>query len=776
MNFETYGGIQKVTRTIPMMNGREFASYMNAYLASERPNQPAPFNLDTIGVGTDWQKEIMRAGMLQNYQLNISGGNDVVTYSVIGGYYKNNGIIINSDFWRGNLRSNLNFNISPKLNAGVNLALGRNSSNRPISGYDSPLELALQYSPIGKPYNADGSYGTAAIVPGQNFARLGNPLANVKEVTDRTTAQTQFADAYVSYAIIPHLTLKVSGGVYLEQSNRERYFPKFINLANGDALIASGSSDSWVNENILEYKNIFKKHYLNVVAGFTQQAGTWKYLNSETTNFSSDYFGVNNLGAGSVVVPPVNDKQSWALLSYLARINYTFDGKVLLTLTNRYDGSSKFGSNKKWGNFPSIAMGYRLGEESFIKNLHLFDELKIRVSYGFTGNSEIGSYGSLTRIVSANPIFSGQIVTGLAPSNIRNDNLKWESTRQADIGLDVNLVKNRISFTADYYYKRTKDLLLNLRIPSQSGYVSGFVNSGELENKGLEFSLNTKIINKKNLSWNVGGNISFNRTKVLGLGGQNQFRTINGPLYGEWQMQSGMVKVGEPLGIFWGYIADGIFADQAAIQAYTTKVNGTDVMIQPNATPGDVRYVDVNGDGKISADDQTKIGNPAPKFIWGTNTYLVFKKFDLAMQWAGVYGNQIANVISIEKLGMKIQSNLYQRANNYWTPINTNTDIPRVNSTNALHGWFSTRHVENGSFARLQNFSIGYNVGQVKWGGVQLNNARVYVAGQNLITITHYSGYDPEVSALGQSPLNSGYDLAAYPRARIFLIGFQLGF
>jgi TonB-linked SusC/RagA family outer membrane protein len=477
----------------------------------------------------------------------------------------------------------------------------------------------------------------------------------------------------------------------------------------------------------------------------------------------NDIQGYSNLGAGSVTLTPSSSVGTWGLESYLARANYNYRDKYLFTVTGRYDGSSRFGANHRFGFFPSASAAWRLIEESFVQNLNTFSDLKLRVSYGLTGNQEgIGNYPSTALLATQNYVLGNAIATGVAPSQIANPDLKWETTAQADIGLDVSFFNDRLSLTADVYQKRTRDLLLKITVPGESGYTSALKNVGKVENKGIEIGINTRNLTGV-FTWTTSLNFSSNRNTVLDIGNVSQILAGQVANVGQ-NLSSGIIRVGAPLGSFYGYVTDGIFqvGDNIASSA------------QPTAKPGDRRYKNLNNDKVIDDADRQIIGRAQPKFLGGITNTFAYRGVELTVFLQGVYGNDILNANRFEMEYLTGLNNQDRDMLNRWTPENPDTDIPRA-TTNRPPNRISTRQIEDGSYLRLKNIQLAYNFPRELMSRVKLQSLRVYASMQNYVTWTHYSGYDPEVSRFGQENVSQGFDYGSYPAAKSVMFGLQVG-
>jgi TonB-linked SusC/RagA family outer membrane protein len=469
------------------------------------------------------------------------------------------------------------------------------------------------------------------------------------------------------------------------------------------------------------------------------------------TGFQFDDFGTYNMGAAAITNPNQSYKIKSTLLSYLGRVNYIFDDKYIITFTGRADGSSRFGENNKWGFFPSGAIAWRVSNEEFMKPVSFVNDLKIRTSYGMTGNQEIGVYNSISRFSPVQGVMGNPNVAyvGYVPTSLANQDLKWEINKQLDFGFDLSVFNNRVSLTADYYEKRTEDLLANLPIPGSSGFSSILINSGSIENKGFEVALNSTIIDKKDFKWTLGSNISRNDTKVLKLAvATKQFfaPSIPSPL----DRPVNIIREGEVLSAFWGYKEDGL----------TEK--------------GDIKYKDINGDGKIDGNDQTILGSPFPNLIYGFNSNMNYKGFTLTVFLQGVAGVKVfnSNDFLIANSMTRI-SNQLEEVNNRWTIENPNPNAkyPRASTTQLL---LSDRFVQDADYLRLRNILLSYDLPVSKLGINWLEGAKIYVSGQNLLTFTNYHGYDPEVSQTGSNSLIKGLDRGSYPANKTFTLGFNL--
>ncbi|NID09201.1 SusC/RagA family TonB-linked outer membrane protein [Fibrivirga algicola] len=760
VSFDAYYGLQQVNKQIPLLNATDFAIVANEY--QRNLNRPIPYpDPQSYGQGTDWQKASFRVAPIQNYQIGFNGGDAKTQYAISGNYFRQEGIILGSDLQRGSIRVNLDRHISDKFKIGTSFNASRTTNQQITSDTDvnsnstqGSVSSLITTPPTSPVYDQNGNYSRFFDANG-NF--VINPIARLLEVTNQSKTSRILGNFFADYQILNGLSARVSIGADQISIKEDYYLPASIQDVNVDAVARQGfiQSFSWLNENTLTYQRTFaQKHAFTGLLGFTRQAFTRESARAGAQRFVNDILGDNSLGSGALTLPAQSARTDWALESYIGRVNYGFQDRFLVTLTGRIDGSSRFGADNKYSFFPSGSVAWRLSEEKFVKPLTFISDLKLRVSYGRTGNQEIPQYRSLAALGNSNYPVGGVINSGLAPTRISNPNLKWESTDQFDVGIDAAFLSNRIQFTADYYYKKTIDLLLDVAIPNSSGFASALQNVGSTQNKGIEMALNTVNVDRK-FKWRTSANITFNRNKVLNLGGD--IERPSGQASPSSQIQnSGILRVGEPVGIFYGYVSDGLFQTQDQIKA-----SG-----QPAALPGDRRYKDINGDGLLNANDRTILGYAQPKFFYGFTNNFSYKNFDLSVFFQGVQGNSILNL----NLSSEI-NNSVPEAKNRWTPTNTNTDVPRT----PTNGRVVDKLVEDGSFLRLRNVTFGYNLPKNVSTAAHLRSVRLYVSAQNWLTVTKYTGYDPEVSAFGQDNLSIGVDRGSYPVAKTFTFGLNIG-
>ena len=756
-------GFQKLRKKYDVLNATEFAQLKNDAMYDIDPSggkyqYKSAEEVAALGTGTDWQDLAYRTAVVTNHQLSISGGSEKTRYSVSGNYFNQDGILRNTGFNRLSTRVNLDSKISDRFTVGFNLTASKTKSK--VSPTSTTFAI-LQEPATATAYEEDGSY---TYDPGFETA-VRNPIASLDLETNKSRSYKLLGTAFGEYEVIKNLKLKVLFGTDVDNTKDYHYVPSSLyeGVSNGgSATIGVVDQSSWLNENTLTYGfDINKKHHFDVLAGFTQQESKTEIVRANSYNYVSDFYEYNSLQSGAVAGQPYSYSATHSLLSLLARANYNFDQRYYVSASIRRDGSSRFGKDKKWGTFPSIGLSWSATNESFFKPYkRLFSNFKVRASYGVTGNQEIGNYQSLSTLSSTHYIFGNQLVVGYVPDRIQNDDLGWETTKQFDLGVDVSFLKDRLNFTADYYYKKTTDLLLEVAIPYTTGHDVSLQNYGSVGNRGFEFAVNSKNFIGQ-FKWNTSANISFNRNKILSIGGTSD-SYITTSYY--WAY---ILKVGQPLGTFYGAVYDGVLQEGEE----ETKGNYT---YNQTAKAGDRLFKDFNDDGKFSnADDRTIIGNAQPDFTFGISNSFEYKGFDLNFLINGSVGNDIAN---INKVRLSLYSGLQNavgEARNHWTSDNPSSTISRAKSEGATV--FSTEYIEDGSFVRLKNITLGYTFPTNWVKSIGLSYLRLYASATNLWTITNYSGYDPEVTS-ADNALTAGTDYGAYPSAKTFNFGVEIKF
>lgn len=779
LDFESYYGVQEVSNKLDLLNAQQFGELVNE--AKINAGQlPVYVNPQNLGSGTDWQEELFRVAPMQNYQLSFSGGNDKTQYAISGGLFDQKGVIVNSNFRRYSFRSNITTQLSDRFSVGTNLAFSRTQGNTINTGlqFITPGVVggALGMNPILPVYDPTrkGGYTYENTIAGQVGTVIGNPVAEAKEHESLSTSSRVLGNIEGSYRIAKGLTFKTSFGVDAIFSKDRVFAPAWLKASEGsrgEAGIANLEALTWLNENTLTYvKDLREKDNLNVVLGYTLQEFQNEYINSYVFDIPDDKLGYHNLSGALNPQAPTNGETRWSMLSYLGRAQYSLTGKYIFTLTGRLDASSKFAEQNKYSFFPSAAVAWRIIDEPFMQNTELFSDLKLRTSIGIIGNQAIVPYQSLPLTAPRGEgVFNNG--TGYAfyissqPIEFNNPDLKWETTRQFDLGIDASFFAGRLSMSLDYYEKHTYDLLLSTPISSTSGFELTTLNIGNVENKGFDLEINSYNTSSSSaVKWNSALNFSINKNKVTKLATDNDVNLGSGLI----------LREGEPIGTFYGYQFEGIFqtneeADASPVFSQQTGAN--------KAVAGDRKYRDINGDGVISEADRTILGNALPDFTWGLNNNIEYNNFSLSFFIQGSHGNQMANLNSSALEDFRGINNVSAEAGlNRWTPTNPSNRYPRALANRIVDvGTFSSTMVEDASYVRLKNVTLGYNLPSSLLQRISVRNIRVYVSATNLLTITDYSGFDPEGSSYGTATAYPGVDQGRYPLTKTYLLGLNIG-
>lgn len=807
----TYNGsfsVQQINNKIDMMDPYEFVKLQSEIITKSEMNKTYFSPLKENGGETirdqeyyrnvpyyDWQDEIFRSALTHNHYASLAGGKDGTRYSASLSYLNQEGVIMNSDFERYQGRMSLDQKISDRITVNMNANYTRAITNgaSPSSTVSSATS-SLMYSVWGyRPVTWDGTdllnslYDPA--VDQANDYRF-NPILSSREEYRKRIEDNLVANAFVEYKILNGLKAKISAGYRLKNVLNEQFNnskTRYGNASRSEGVNASmrtEESRSWLNENILTYVKTFnKKHSFNALVGMTFQGDYYKYYRMDVQQITNEALGMSGMDEGT----PTKIESSLSeakLMSYLGRLNYNYDGRYYLTASFRSDGSSKFLGDNRWGYFPSGSVAWNFNREAFVEEASSWlSNGKLRASWGLTGNnrvSDFAAYAKLYSSVTTEYPFGNSYYPGYALSSLPNADLKWETTEQFNIGLDLGFLKDRISLTVDVYNKVTRDLLLNADLPFTSGFSTAFKNIGKMQNRGLEFTVETQNIKTKAFSWSTNFNISFNRGKILDLNAGQETLLSTVSFDNGYQTPSYIAQVGQPVGLMYGFIYDGTYKyedfDQTAAGTYILKANvpnnGGD---RSSIKPGTAKYKDINGDGSVNDDDRTIIGRGHPLHTGGFTNNFTYKDFDLSVFFQWSYGNDLinANRLLFENGEPRKDTNMFASYVNRWTPENPESNIPAVRGQGPKV--FSSRVIEDGSYLRLKTLSLGYNVPRSvlkKW---TMSSARVFISADNLLTFTSYSGYDPEVS-VRNSALTPGFDYSAYPRAYNFSLGLNIGF
>lgn len=796
INVDSYYGTQSSWKKLDLLNRDQYIKYGTALLTAAGQPVPGRFsNMSTpiydgatqtfAQTDTDWQDVMFRAAPITDNQLSISGGNAMSRFYTSVGYFKQDGILPFTNYNRQSFRINSDHKISKFLTIGQTLLAATDFRRSERDGGGRSLVMNIMrmtpYWPERDPTKIGGFSTTAQ---GLDATDPENPLRVAEQEqqfqTDRGVKMLGTLFAEVRFT--DYLRYRFNFGADFAYSRFNGFLPIY-NDGNRSRNIATVNENrneyfSTVLTNQLTFEKTFGKHYVNVTAVAEQQNSNSRGISASgqrPDNNIQVIQGVSNPNGNSTL-------SQNSLISYVGRLNYEFGGRYLIGASIRRDGSSKFAPGRKWGTFPAVSAGWRISEEGFMKGVSAISELKIRGSYGQTGYNAIGDYDWQPLIQANNTIypFGNQNQQGSFFNRLGNSDLSWEVTTMSNIGLDASLLNNRVTFSAEVYSRQTDGLLLSVPLPESMGYsVNPLANVGSMRNQGFELSAGYNY-SGKDFKWSLNGMFDMTRNKVLSLATPNA--TINSGSNADFGgFDITRTQVGSPIQSFYGWVVDGIFQSKEDVEKYNAIDGNAASFYQNNKTAaGDIRFRDLNGDGKIDASDRTFLGSFIPKFSYGLNWSGTYRNFDFTMFFQGVQGNKIFNGTKVIGQGMLRLFNATTDVLNAWTPQNTNTDVPRAISGDPnQNSRTSDRFIEDGSYLRLKNFSIGYTLPAATVGkltGNVLSRTRVYVSSQNLLTFTKYTGYDPEVSSKNYNLLNNGIDYAQYPQARTIMVGLNLSF
>ena len=761
-------GVSKVRKTLDLLNAEQWGDlYLDlATDAQKTATGVTPAVVSTWGAGTDWQDALFRTATTQQHQLSISGGSDVERFLISANYTDQEGVIRGTDFTRLGARINYerdifkNVTVGLKSNVSKSTQKGSYSFGSYSNGFSGILEQALRTSPAVPIYNSDGSYNYANPFEAGDFVRSGqtpNPIADLSEVDAETKVDNVLVSVFGAWEIIPGLRLRVQGSTDIINTRQNFFGPSTSTAGFNTEGYASIGSKRWESDQVeatLTWNKKWNKHEIEVLGGYTYQQEKSENVLAASANFANENLGFHSLQAGSQLITPESSFVTSALYSGIGRVNYSLLDRYHLTATLRADGSSRFAKNKKWGWFPSLGFSWNVNEEKFLKGVKWLEDLKIRASIGTVGNQEIGDYRFLSTYAATHYYFgSGTKNAAYYRSGLGNDDLKWETTTSYDLGFDLSILKGKLNFVFDYYHKKTSDLLLSIPVEQTTGFSSQLSNVGNVTNDGVEFAVNATLIQQKDLSWNASANIAHNKNKVTSLGTQ-QDEIING--------NQTIIRVGEALGTYYGWVFDGVVQAGDDLSKVPAPSNKT------NVEYGDAKFVDQNGDGVVDqANDRVVLGSAQPKFTYGFASQLRYKNWDLSFNFQGSYGNKLYNQLEQALESPNASYNASAKLANRWSESNPSTTIPRAYALNLYNSYLDSRFIEDASYLRLKNIQLGYNFKPRFQNGTKLG-VYLYASAQNLLTITNYSGFDPEYS---------GYvDRGTYPTARTFTFGVKLSY
>lgn len=769
--YNTFYSIASVRRELDLVNAAQYAETVNANRVALGGNtvfsDAEISNFRSTG-GTDWQDEIFKNGFAQNHVISISGASENVDYYLSGNVTDQEGIVLNTGYTRYSLRSNINTKLNEKISVGVNAFLAREESNpTTLNGLDSPIFSAQLFAPVLPVFDDNGIYSqpSGSFGPPTQF----NPVGVAKEPINQNISNTVSVNANFEYKIFDALTLTVRGAYRSVDLENSAYNNQ---LASNKTQLESASITNQrnltlQNTNQLTFTpNIGEDHRLTITGVLEQQYERNNGGTAASTGFLTDGVTFNNLALGANPQVPTSFHDERSLLSYVGRLSYAYDNRYSLNLTARSDGSSVFGANNKRGFFPSAGFAWNISNEQFLEDSETIDNLKLRASYGIIGNQNIDPFLSLARLSTTIAILGsgGPSVGVIQAPTAANPNLKWEQTKQFNVGLDFDLFENRLNVIADYYEKTTEDLLLFVPLPGTSGVDNILRNIAEVENKGFEFYLGGTPIKAGKFSWDSGFNIAINKNKVLSLDGDRDEIPVAGvnslPNFGNvlW------LEVGESIGQMRGFVQDGVWQSSEAAEA---AIYGS--------FPGAPKYLDINNDNQINGEDVAVIGSALPDYTFGWNNTFRYGNLDLNIFIQGVKGNDIYNLGRVrsdrtsgdaDATGIAILDR--------WTPQNEATNVPSFEGTNSREELQSSRWLEDGSYIRFKNIALGYNFPSDVLNRINLSQARFYVSGTNLITFTDYTGFDPE--STNQVDTQAGLDTSSYPSQKTITVGVDLRF
>lgn len=760
INLHSSYSFQREINRLHLLNAREFAQYIN-----EARNADF-YDLDSVKTNTDWQDLIFRPGYTQNHQLSISGGSEKIKYYVSGVYFGQDGVVKNSGFDRLSLASNLKFEIARNFNIVLNSSIqnikqslvptqtGGGATNEGV------VAAAERFDPNLGITDENGVYTTSKV----GIAAFANPMAIITgRVEERKKSSIQ-ENVKAVWDITEALTFNSTFGMVIETQHDGAYDSHITNTGiNMDGLgrLSYSRQSNYLTEQYLNYRyNKKEKNSFDLTAGYSYQKFENESFGASSAGFISDVLSYWDLGAGTNLQAPSSNYTESKIASFYGRLNYNYDRRYFFTFTGRFDGASQFSAGNKWSFFPSGAFSWNISNEKFYPQNSILSVVKFRASYGLTGNQAIGPYESLARISPTFFVLNNASVSSVRPSAIANKDLTWETTAQLDVGFDFELAQGRIDVAADYYYKKTHGLLFSVPIPAFSGYQNRLENLGEIGNKGIELQITSDNLVGA-VKWSTSLNLTFNQNKVLSLPNNGaDIIYASAPSF-TGAVENSILRVGHPVGSFYGYVYEGVYQNGDKIipgGSFETSAGGE-------------KFADLSGDGVLDSKDRAIIGNPNPNVIWGINNDFSYKGFSLNIFFQGSQGGDILNLVNMELDRLSGNSNATTAALDRWTPEHTKTDVPKAVAGRVPRT--STRFVENATYTRLKNVSLGYNIASISISKLNIKSAYIYVSGQNLLTFTKYSGVDPEV-AYKSSNTNLGLDFGSYPNTISYTLGVNL--
>ena len=753
-------GFDQLQRTLPLLKAYQFASLHNEMMANAgQPQNPAFADPKALGDGTDWMSELWQFAPTQNYSLSYSGGTQKSNFYVSGAFYDQKGIIKTTAYRRITLQFNHDTQLLNWLKFGHKLSLNHDIK----SGGEYNIQNTMRALPTQAIKNEDGTWA-GPVGLAMYVGDIANPVGKMMENTSSTKGYNLLGNIYAEIKPLDWLIFKTTFGIQVMYWDQQSWTPAYdwqpIAQPESQAFRSFDKSITWLWDNTLSFVKTFKdKHNFTAMIGSSMQANDYEFMSGAVQGFVSE--NARQLSNGLLEPTIYGNKSDWALLSFMGRVTYGYDNRYLLTATFRADGSSRFAKKNRWGYFPSVALAWRMSEEHWFKKSFWLTDFKLRAGYGLTGNqASVSNYAYASKLQTVQYSFGDKQVGGLAPWELPNPNVRWETVEQYNVGADFAFFDQRLHATVDWYIKNTNDMLVPMSVPISSGYSDEAVpsiNAGKMRNTGVEVSLNSLNFKKKNFTWTTTVNFAYNRNMILSL-------NDDVPMYFDCNIH----KVGYPVAAFYGYVTDGIFQSQEEVDQHAVQTIGSDPYT--STQPGDIRFKDINGDGVINEDDRTILGSPTPSWTFSMNNRFEFYGVDIELYLQGAAGNMIYNGNRSTLEAMSVAQNQLTSTLDRWRPDYHSTTMPRaVFSDPNKNNRVSDRFLEKGDYLRLKSITIGYTLPKHLTSKARMDEVRFSVSGQNLYTFTRYTGLDPEVGG-------SGIDSNVYPLTRNFTFGINITF
>ena len=753
-------GFDQLQRTLPLLKAYQFASLHNEMMANAgQPQNPAFADPKALGDGTDWMSELWQFAPTQNYSLSYSGGTQKSNFYVSGAFYDQKGIIKTTAYRRITLQFNHDTQLLNWLKFGHKLSLNHDIK----SGGEYNIQNTMRALPTQAIKNEDGTWA-GPVGLAMYVGDIANPGGKMMENTSSTKGYNLLGNIYAEIKPLDWLIFKTTFGIQVMYWDQQSWTPAYdwqpIAQPESQAFRSFDKSITWLWDNTLSFVKTFKdKHNFTAMIGSSMQANDYEFMSGAVQGFVSE--NARQLSNGLLEPTVYGNKSDWALLSFMGRVTYGYDNRYLLTATFRADGSSRFAKKNRWGYFPSVALAWRMSEEHWFKKSFWLTDFKLRAGYGLTGNqASVSNYAYASKLQTVQYSFGDKQVGGLAPWELPNPNVRWETVEQYNVGADFAFFDQRLHATVDWYIKNTNDMLVPMSVPISSGYSDEAVpsiNAGKMRNTGVEVSLNSLNFKKKNFTWTTTVNFAYNRNMILSL-------NDDVPMYFDCNIH----KVGYPVAAFYGYVTDGIFQSQEEVEQHAVQTIGSDQYT--STQPGDIRFKDLNGDGVINEDDRTILGSPTPSWTFSMNNRFEFYGVDIELYLQGAAGNMIYNGNRSTLEAMSVAQNQLTSTLDRWRPDYHSTTMPRaVFSDPNKNNRVSDRFLEKGDYLRLKSITIGYTLPKHLTSKARMDEVRFSVSGQNLYTFTRYTGLDPEVGG-------SGIDSNVYPLTRNFTFGINITF